>query len=345
MRTDSPYKRRLAKGKPLWSLISNKAGELWLADDHIAILTRNIYTEKYRRIYLKDIEAVTICQTRAAVILNTILAILLIGCIGFMLFMTLYKQTLSPPEYESGIILSGIMASLIGVFLFGNLVLGPTCITTIFTAVQSERVFALSRFRKAKRVTTELKSLTEAVQGPLAPEVFTIENDRQELRLAQYRTEKQKTELVYPATAHLYFFSILLISAVADSIYFLWQYSYKSWFDILLFIPMLITGIKAFLHRYNVSASVRFWINAGLISLFLPFLGGLLASFILALYNHSLAYAFVENSLSGPPSFFFEYILLAVCIVVCTTVGILGLFNTIKYRHMITTSDIEETVS
>ncbi len=167
----NPYKRLPGRARKLFGLFSNARQQLWLGPDHLLVAEVKAYTERYKRYYLKDIQALTMCPTNAGRIVNAVL----LGFSGLflipvlLLFPNRHLPSLEGLALPVMILLAGISALFL-LFLFGNVLLGPTCICHLHTAVQAERLSALGRARTAARTLNLLKWSIESAQGRIQPE-------------------------------------------------------------------------------------------------------------------------------------------------------------------------------
>src|SRR5262245_127100 len=50
------------------TVLATTSSSLWLGGDHLLVVESNGYSEKYRRFYFKDIQALTICKTRTTMV-------------------------------------------------------------------------------------------------------------------------------------------------------------------------------------------------------------------------------------------------------------------------------------
>jgi len=134
---------------------------LWLAADHVLHIYARFGFEDYKRFYFTDIQAITVQKTAGGWIQSLVFGILA-ALFGIFL---LWADGL-------GKIFPGIMtvALFLGVIL--NWLRGPTCKTTLQTAVQTEVLHSLHRLRTALKVMDRLKDLIHRVQGPLNSEVY-----------------------------------------------------------------------------------------------------------------------------------------------------------------------------
>ena len=145
-----PY-RRLAG-----SLTVSGFCQLYLAADHLLQAASTGYSERYKRFYLRDIQAIIVQETEAWKIWGVVAAVpgaialligLLVGDVG-------------------GWILDALGAALLGAGL-ASYAGGPSCRCVLRTAVQTEPLPALKRIRRARQVLACLQPLIEAAQGPL----------------------------------------------------------------------------------------------------------------------------------------------------------------------------------
>src|SRR5439155_27049478 len=71
-----------------------------------------------------------------------------------------------------GLIVWGAPALICLAFLYLTFVFGPGCICHLRTAVQTEELSPLKRFRATRKVIERLKPKIQAAQGALAPELL-----------------------------------------------------------------------------------------------------------------------------------------------------------------------------
>ncbi|MDZ4860871.1 MAG: hypothetical protein SGI88_18000 [Candidatus Hydrogenedentes bacterium] len=152
---------RLLKGRAKrgFGLFANDKQRLWLAEDHLLVVTQSYLTERYKRFYLNDIQAITIQKSSAGAILNTILLILVATALVLVTAAVLSEWP--EPAYVIPAILAGFFTS--GALI--NASFGPTCVCHVLTAIHEEPLFCLGRLRTALRVVEQLRVEIEAVQG------------------------------------------------------------------------------------------------------------------------------------------------------------------------------------
>lgn len=133
---------------------------LWQGTDHLLVIASQFLTERYKRFYYQDIQAITITRSSTGVLVGVILAILagffvLWAALGFLLL----DWTAMPTVIVTGIGVIWLLLFLV------NILLGPTCRCFLYTAVSCEELYALGRVRTARRAVARLRPLVEAAQG------------------------------------------------------------------------------------------------------------------------------------------------------------------------------------
>lgn len=132
---------------------------LWRGPDHVLLVEANGFTENYKRFFFADLQAVTVRRTAAGRIWNGVWA-------GFIMVFALIALQF---EDTTALVLWGI-AAFFGAALVINFILGPTCACHVRTAVQTEKLAAVSRVRTAEKLLTTLRPLLAAAQGTLTQE-------------------------------------------------------------------------------------------------------------------------------------------------------------------------------
>src|ERR1041384_6408100 len=147
-----------------FAVISVTRSNLWLGKDHLLCVETEGYTERYKRFYFRDIQAVTIRRTNRFLILTAVLG----GMTAIF-----GALTLATSAVELRWVL-GVIAAVCAVPFVINLIYGPTCTCQLRTAVQTENVPSLSRVARAQRVLARIRPLIAEAQGQLAPEEISV---------------------------------------------------------------------------------------------------------------------------------------------------------------------------
>lgn len=163
-KTRNGYERLAKRGRAAFAVVRAARQSLWLGDDHLLIVNNNSYTEEYRRLFLRDVQALLVRETRAGRVGNILLAI---GVAAAALPLSAGLMFGWPAPVNR--VLGGI-AGVMGLGLAINTVRGPTCTCTISTAVQTQTLFTLHRLRATRKVVPALRERIETVQGAVTPE-------------------------------------------------------------------------------------------------------------------------------------------------------------------------------
>jgi len=160
------YKRLTRERVPrqfTFTAVSASRSSLWLGDDHLLLLDRNGFTEKYKRFYFRDIQAITIRATTTRLNWNRFLVILatIIMIIGALI------SQLQAVGMIVTVIITGVIC---GIPLFFNNLFGPTCACQIRTAVQTEELPSLCRVKQVNRVLNRMRPLIAEAQGQITAE-------------------------------------------------------------------------------------------------------------------------------------------------------------------------------
>jgi hypothetical protein len=149
----NPYQRLPGRGRT-WTGPSS----VWIAPDHVLLVLGHGFYESYRRFFLDDIQAVIVRRTHTGKIFNSL------WTIGLVFFGSL--AAVFPDQTGRTFFIA--LAAPFALGLIVNVLLGPTCACHIRTAVQTERVPAVSRWRTAGKFVSRLTPLIAATQGNLS---------------------------------------------------------------------------------------------------------------------------------------------------------------------------------
>jgi len=134
--------------------------QLWQGPDHLLHIESTGYSETYRRLYFRDIQALLLVHGNRRLYLHLAL--------GTLLFIVLAIVTSNAGFGIGALITLGIFAP----FFLWNHLLGPGCHVVIVTSVQQENVRSLCRLPKTRRILVELIPAIERAQADLLrPEV------------------------------------------------------------------------------------------------------------------------------------------------------------------------------
>ena len=161
-KTNNGYER-LAKGHRASGLLVSTRQSLWLGKDHMLVVNNHGYTESYKRFYFSQVQGLILRQTPWGTVQTVLLGILLIGMTAGLIPGLILGWHIAINWTTGG------LAGLFGLLALVSMIKGPTCTCTIHTAVQSQRLHALPRVRRAVSALHRLREEIELVQGALWP--------------------------------------------------------------------------------------------------------------------------------------------------------------------------------
>jgi hypothetical protein len=197
---------------------------LWLAPDHLLSVCNQGYFEDYKRFYFRDIQAITLRQTCRGLVISGLLGTvaLAFGAVA------LYGQMKAWDGVGVWVLAGHATAFLL--FLLINMAMGPTCVCTLRTAVQTERLYSLIRVRKALRALRLIREAVDAVQGTLSPEgveAYAAQaaagGTPTTARSHQGALRPEAGIKPYQSRAHAVLFSVLLFDMYHSLLQFVWQ--------------------------------------------------------------------------------------------------------------------------
>ena len=136
------------------------SSELWLASDHLLLVTRQWATENYQRFRLSEIKSIVAVERpslRGIQIIGLVTAALLCA-------LAIFGQTGAARR-----ILTGAPLSVAFVWLLVDFLRGPYCRVELTTAVSSVRLTPLRRMRAAMAFIDTVTPSIEAAQGQWVP--------------------------------------------------------------------------------------------------------------------------------------------------------------------------------
>jgi hypothetical protein len=131
---------------------------LWLGADHLLVVDRAGFTERYKRFYFRDIQAVIIRKTNTAAVGNWIMGFLALSFAVWALTVV----------NLAGRITLWAISGCFGYFTLVNLMRGSTCVTHIKTAVQTEQLHPWNRLPRARRGVERIRPALLQAQGEVS---------------------------------------------------------------------------------------------------------------------------------------------------------------------------------
>jgi len=117
-----------------------------MGQDHLLHIATGIFVEEYKRFYFRDIQSLTVHQSRSWTVANIVLAVL---GVGFGALIVAFEDLVR--------IVAGTITIALFVILLVNYIRGPGCVCYIQTAVQKQKLRSISRINKAQKIMDFLK--------------------------------------------------------------------------------------------------------------------------------------------------------------------------------------------
>jgi hypothetical protein len=148
-------------------------GSLWLGPDHLLLVTHTASVERYRRWYLRDIQALIARENSGRLIWNLVFgaAALFLGFGAAGCWFAAWRAT----DFADATVLNAL-AVLLGLpalasagLLLANSLLGPGCTVFIQTIHGVDKISIPGRQRLFRKVLTALQPRLEAIQRTATP--------------------------------------------------------------------------------------------------------------------------------------------------------------------------------
>lgn len=227
---------------------------LWLAPDHLLSVCNQGYAEDYKRFYLKDIQAISMRQSRRGRVINAVLGSIVAAFVLLAGATALYGRAHAWSPVGAWVLAE--VAALFLLALLINMAMGPTCVCTLRTAVQAERLYSLVRVRKALRALRMIREAVEAAQGALAPDLMEGYAAQAAARGAPTSARSHEAPLLmamgdkpYRGRAHAALFTLLLVDLYHSLMQFAWQSSVLYAFNIAIMLTLVVSLIVAVIRQ------------------------------------------------------------------------------------------------
>ncbi|HEX5177232.1 MAG TPA: hypothetical protein VFV83_09400 [Chthoniobacteraceae bacterium] len=224
---------------------------LWLGPDHLLALERTIGSERYRRFYLRDIEAIIIRRTSRRAAFNYALFVLIV--------ISALPATQFGSESRGALVSSGVVVALWLLLALVNTLRGASCDTRIRTAVQIEPLPSLGRLPAVEKTLARIRPLIEQTQGTLAHEALLAANLNDASSMAGHmgarHGEPSMTAKPVPRHVHAALFSVLIVSGIVSLVEGRSPSAISSAVDLLLSFVALI--LLVFALRLQAGSNIR----------------------------------------------------------------------------------------
>ena len=137
--------------------------QLWLAQDHLLLLTNSRFSEEYKRFSFADIQAIVVTQLPSQLILQIVM---ILAALAWMSLWFAVDSKFAKWAFE----ITGALALLWPIV---DIARGPRCRCFLRTRVSGEFLPPVSRIKTADNFLALIRPVIESVQGALtAPVVF-----------------------------------------------------------------------------------------------------------------------------------------------------------------------------
>jgi hypothetical protein len=145
---------KISGGGFLLSLLPGLRTKLYLGPDHLLLIEQFILTERYKRFYFRDIQAITATKSARWIVFGLIWGFLVLLSALFFIVHALLALTFGT-----------LFTALFGFAFIHNIVSGPTCIVRLQTAVQTHRFAPLERTRDFRKGMQTIVPLIQNAQS------------------------------------------------------------------------------------------------------------------------------------------------------------------------------------
>jgi len=159
LRRDPRYRRLGVRGRTAAGRSS-----YWLGEDHLLVVQTEHFAESYKRFFFRDIQAVLIRRTRAWE-WGMALGLGAVGLLALVALLQVNQLSESPGGGPMAVMMTfGLLALSLLAAVMVHGVMGPSCVVSIHTGVQSRQLSGVSRWRQAERVVAMLEPEIQAAQ-------------------------------------------------------------------------------------------------------------------------------------------------------------------------------------
>ena len=148
---------------------SSQRHQLWLSPEYLLYREVSGYREVVKRYYYGDIQAIISGPTKASRVFTIILVVVLVS---MGLLIALLAASGSPAPLLA---VTAFFMLLPAICLVVNLMLGPSCRTTLYTATSEAPLYSLGRKRGAEKAIALMLPFIEAAQRGAAPAAEPIQ--------------------------------------------------------------------------------------------------------------------------------------------------------------------------
>ena len=144
---------------------------IWIGPDHLLMVESTGISEKYKRFFFKDIQAIRLLKTK-----TTLYSLIFVSSL-FLLTAALGVWSWNGTSQEL-VIFPALICLVLLYYLIRLFIQGPSCECWIYSSVQKEKIKPVTKVKTGKKLLGLLVPKIEALQGTLSAEAFKERKER-----------------------------------------------------------------------------------------------------------------------------------------------------------------------
>ncbi len=149
---------KISNGGLLMSILPGLRTKLYFGTDHLLLIEQLILVERYKRIYFRDIQAITQTDSSRWIVFSITWGLCALVSASMLLI-----------HHPVALIIGFFFTLLFGFALLQSVLQGPTCIVRLQTVSQSYRIAPLERVRVFRKGMETIEPLIRNAQTPTGP--------------------------------------------------------------------------------------------------------------------------------------------------------------------------------
>ncbi len=179
--------------------------QLWIGTDHLLLVESTGISERYKRFYFKDIQAINLLKTKKTYYKIVVLTLLfLLSAAGCAFFWNIGVDPAS--------IFCAVICPVVLFYLVRLLIKGASCDCWMYSSVQKEKLTPINTIKTAGKFLSLIVPQIETVQGTLND--LTLETAQERIKAgtsAILKNIKKTAPKIISTTSHKVMFILLLI--------------------------------------------------------------------------------------------------------------------------------------
>ena len=255
-------------GGRVGGLVSHSS--IWLADDHLLDCKDSFFTERYRRFYFKDIQALVVNKTIESLMTTLLASIFAMGSLWFLSHAT-----------KGWFIFWSIVTGFFFIILVVNILKGQSCRTFIQTAVQKEQLSGINRIKEIENLLVIIKPAIQSFQGEIGPQDLEVKYEEYlEKSLKVQAGQSQPIE--QDSTLHTMLFLLFTVWSLMIGMVYSFNNGIFHHMILVVYMALVILNVMAVVKqsRINMKPTIKNWAWVSLASLCITTVVGYITLFI-----------------------------------------------------------------